>query len=231
MSSLPIHMVNHILIMFLVPMGLIGSGSARSTWWLLPTSARRRLLRWWYVERRVRVPGSLAHPLTATLTLNSVMVASHTPRVFDSIMEHAWAMDWIMEPAFLLSGLFFFHFLVSSPPRRNQVPIRYQLFMVIFTMLEMLILAMAMAIFTRSSWYSVMDPIPGMAGMPGMGMHATSLAQAFSEQQLAAAILWICGDFWAIPCLVVIVRRLVVRDGSVLGVLERQSRRFSDSLV
>jgi hypothetical protein len=146
-------------------------------------------------------------------------------------MEHSWAMNWIMDPAFLLSGLFFFHFLITAPPRKNHVKLRYQLFMVVVTMFEMLVMAMAMAIFTKASWYSVMDPIPGMAHMPGMGIHATTLAQAFQQQQLAAAILWICGDFWAVPCLIVIVRRLVMRDGSLLAALDRQSAKFSGSSV
>jgi cytochrome c oxidase assembly factor CtaG len=231
MTSLPIHMIGHVIVMFLVPMGLIGSASARSTWWVWSIRTRRRVLRWWYVERRWRAPGWLAHPITAAIVLNVVMVSAHTPRVFDAIMNHAWAMDWIMEPAFLLSGLFFFHFLISAPPRRNHVRLRLQFAMIVVTMFEMLVLAMAMSIFTKTSWYSVMDPIPGMANMPGMGMHATTLAQAFHNQQLAAAILWVCGDFWAVPCLVVITRRVMMRDGSLFGALERQSAKFSGSSV
>ena len=230
MSSLPIHMIGHIVVMFLVPMGLVASGSARSWWWLLGARGRRRILRWWYVDRKWHAPRWLAHPVTAAIVLNCVMVAAHTPRIFDAIMEHTWSMDWIMEPAFLLSGLFFFHFIISSPPRKSRVRLRLQLFMVVLTMFEMLVMAMAMSIFTKASWYTVMNPVPGMAGMPGMGMHATTLAQAFHQQQLAAAILWICGDFWAVPCLVLIVRRLVIRDGSLLAALERQSAKFSGSL-
>ena len=221
MSSLPIHMVSHIIVMFLVPIGLVYSGSARSFWWILSVATRRRLLRWWYLRRRWRAPRVLAHPLTAAVVLNAVMVMAHSPRVFDAIMEHGWSMDWIMEPVFLLSGLYFFHFLVTSPPRVNRVRLRWQLAMVLMTMAEMVVLAMAMAIFTRHSWYSVMDPIPGMPAMPGMGMHAATLAQAFSDQQLAAAILWICGDFWAVPCLVAIVRRVIAREGSLLAALDR----------
>ena len=221
MSNLPIHMVGHIIVMFMVPMGLVYSGAARSTWWVMQPATRRRLLRWWYVKRRWRVPRLLGHPLTAALVMNAVMVTSHVPRVFDAVMEHDWSMNWIMEPAFLLSGLFFFHFIVSSPPRKNRARLHYQLIMVVFTMIEMVLLAMAMAIFTHTSWYSVMNPGHAMAGMP-----ATTLNQAFQEQQLAAAILWICGDFWAVPCLVEIIRRVVEREGSVLGALERTSNQY-----
>jgi biotin transporter BioY len=129
-----------------------------------------------------------------------------------------------MEPAFFFSGLFFFHFLVTSPPRRNRVPLRLQLVMVVATMFEMLILAMSMSIFTKTSWYDVMTPGHGMPYMPGM---ATTMSAAFHQQQLAAAILWICGDFWAVPLLVVIARRVVTRDGSLFAALERQSSKLS----
>jgi hypothetical protein len=69
-----------------------------------------------------------------------------------------------------------------------------------------------------------MVPGHGMAYMPGM---ATTVSAAFHQQQLAAAILWICGDFWAVPLLVMIARRVVSRDGSLLAALERQSSRLS----
>ena len=85
-------------------------------------------------------------------------------------------------------------------------------------------LAMSMSIFTKASWYTVMVPHAGMAYMPGM---ATSAAVAFSQQRLAAGILWICGDGWAIPCIITVLHRAVKRDGSLFAVIERQSSRFS----
>ena len=228
MTNLPDHMIGHVIVMFLVPMGLIGSGSARSFWWVLGTATRRRVLRWWYLGRTWRTPKWLANPILAAIALNVVMVSAHVPRVFDSVMEHSWAMDWVMEPAFLLSGLFFFHYLIPAVPRKIRIRLRLQLFMVLLTMFEMLIMAMAMSIFTKAAWYSVM--FRHSKAMPGMGTapHLT-VAQAFHQQQLAAAILWICGDFWAVPCLVLIIRRLVMRDGSLLAALERQSERLSGS--
>jgi cytochrome c oxidase assembly factor CtaG len=228
MMSLPDHMIGHVLLMFGVPMGLVASGVARTWWWLLPVGPRRTLLRWWYVRRRLRVPTALASPLAAAFVLNAVMVAAHLPRLFDAVMLHEWSMQWGMEPAFLLSGLYFFHFLVPSWPRRIRTRLRYQLVMVLSTMLEMLVMAMAMSIFTQTSWYPVMrmPSMPDMPFMPGMGLSAS---QAFAQQQVAAAILWVCGDFWAVPCLVLIVRRLSQREGSFLALLDRQASRVSAS--
>jgi cytochrome c oxidase assembly factor CtaG len=224
MMSLPIHMICHILVMFIVPIGIVGSGFIRSLWWLLDTPTRRRVVTWWYRERTWHAPPWLFHPLTAALVLNVVMVAAHVPVIFDFVMGRTWAMEWLLEPAFLFSGLFFFHFLIPSPPRKSRVKIRFQYSMVLVTVVEMFFLAMAMSIFTSASWYTVMTPGHGMAMMPGM---ARTAAAAFSQQRLAAGILWICGDFWAGPVLILITLRVIKRDGSVLKALERQSSRLS----
>lgn len=224
MMNLPDHMIAHILTMFMVPIGIVGSSYVRSLWWVLSPEPRRRLLRWWYLERAWRTPHWLFHPITATIVLNAVMVTSHLPRVFDFVMARTWMMQWLVEPAFLLSGLFFFHFIVASPPRKNKVRLRYQLIALVVTLFEMLILAMSMSIFTSASWYTVMVAHPGMAYMPGM---ARTVAVAFSQQRLAAGILWICGDGWAIPCLIAVGYRIVKRDGSLFAALERQSSRLS----
>jgi cytochrome c oxidase assembly factor CtaG len=243
MRNLTAHMIAHVVVMFLVPIGFLLSGAGHQVWNVVPKGWSGLLDK---AFARLPKPSWTSRVVIGTLALNAVMVVGHLPVVFNAIMVHMWAMSWLMEPAFLLSGLAFFSPLVVARPHQWQGRLRWQLAAVAVTMLEMLVMAMAMSIFTKAPWYTSMGVnllhhlmpsvavghlsasqyvalvrTPGFLTMPGMNMSVLTPAALFHQQQLAAAVLWICGDFWAVPLIVVILRRAIARDGSLLKSLDR----------
>lgn len=215
MRSLSVHMVDHLLLMCFAPAALVASGPVIPLCWALPLRSRYRVLRW----LRSSGPGAClraawgfaTRPLAGFVALNTAMLAWHLPRAFDAAMSSPTVHGLLMEPSFLIAGLLFWRSVLPSYPYAPRARLRAQFLMVVATNFEMVLLAMALSIFTTHAWYVM-----------GTGMSpATSPAAAFSAQQTAAAILWICGDFWALPAVVLIVQRVIKRDGSFLTALER----------
>jgi hypothetical protein len=78
----------------------------------------------------------------------------------------------------------------------------------VVTAFEMLVLAMALAIFTKTPWYTMNVLMDGSAG-------------ALRDQRFGAGILWVCGDLWAIPALVLVAYRIYGQEGGVSASFER----------
>ncbi|NBV26939.1 MAG: hypothetical protein EBR99_06475, partial [Actinobacteria bacterium] len=140
-SSLPNHMISHIILMFLAPLCLVASGE-------VPPLAMR------------------VHPLVPIVVVNVTMVVFHLPSVFDASMGSAPLRMLIVEPLFFFTGVWFFSVVLAPRSQQRPIQMRWQLGGVVFTTLVMFVLAMSMSIFTKTAWYHSMASMPGME-MPG----------------------------------------------------------------
>jgi cytochrome c oxidase assembly factor CtaG len=212
MQWLSVHMVIHVLEMFYLPPLLIIGAPWVPLVFALPVDTRRRLLRAWYQSKSTAllraVASFLVSPITAVVLFNAVMVLWHIPVVFDWASWHGWVMNWLMAPSFVIVGLLFWRIILPSHPWPARGSTRVQIAAVVATAFEMLVLAMALSIFTKGPWYSMNVVMDGAGG-------------ALRDQRWAAGILWVCGDFWAVPALVLIAMRVSAASGGVSASFER----------
>jgi len=212
MTRLSIHMVSHVFEMFFLPPLLILGAPWVPLLFALPVERRRKWLRAYHLSRSgrfLRGPVSvLINPIVAIIVFNGTMILWHLPRAYDWGSWHEWAMNWLMAPMFVVAGYLYWRIILPSHPSPSRGSTRIQIVAVVVTAFEMLVLAMSMAIFTHTPWYSMHVAMEGPAA-------------ALGDQRVAAGILWVCGDFWAIPALVLIAYRIYGAEGGVSASFER----------
>jgi putative membrane protein len=147
-------------------------------------------------------------PWVSVALFNAAMLVWHLPGPFDLAQRNQAAHIWLMHASFFGAGVLFWLQFVPSPPFRRKMPLLSQAAALIVTNVIMIGIAMTLSLFASGSVYSVYDHVPGVTLPP------------FSDQQIGAAILWVCGDFWAMPTMIVVVRRIMSTEGSMSAALE-----------
>jgi putative membrane protein len=205
------HMVQHLLLMFAAPT-LIVAGAPWQP--LLSVFPDRAVGIGW--SRPLRAAGGwLVRPWVAVVAFNLVMLFWHVPAMLDLAENNQAVKIWLLHSSYLIAGILFWLQFIPSPPFRMRMPPEGQAAALVVTNVIMWLLAMAMSFLTSVSWYSVYDHVPGVALPP------------FADQQIGAGILWVCGDFWAVPALIAAVRRIIAADGSLGSALDKMLGRGS----
>jgi putative membrane protein len=217
-----VHMIQHLLLMFGAPTLIVAGAPWQPLLDALPgrlgQDATREVMTGGWTRPLRAVAGFFLRPWVAVVLFSAVMIFWHIPVMFDLAERNQSIHIWLMHASFFVAGVLFWLQFIDSPPFRRKMPLTSQAVALIGTNVLMWLVAMAMGILTTVSWYPVYNHIPGITLPP------------FADQQIGAGILWICGDFWAIPALISVIRRLIAEDGGVSSavdkMLSRGSRRY-----
>ncbi len=212
-----VHMVQHLLLMFAAPSLIVAGApwqpllSAFSQ--ALPGRSGRSVAGGvqaglWYRPLRA-VGGFVLRPWVSVALFNAAMIIWHLPGPLDLADSNRTVHLWLMDGSFFAAGVLFWLQFIPSPPFRRRMPLVSQAAALFVTNVIMIGIAITLSFFVSGSVYSVYDHIPGVTLPP------------FASQQIGAAVLWVCGDFWAMPAMIVTIRRIVATEGSMSLALDK----------
>jgi cytochrome c oxidase assembly factor CtaG len=210
-----VHMIQHVTVMLAAPALYVAGAPAIPLVFAMPVATRRRLLRWVFLRpgRPLlrRIGAVVFSPLFAIIVFNAVMVVWMVPSVFNPVMGNPNLHIGLMLTSFFVSGLLFWlQFIPSRPWRPTMAPFA-RVGALLLTNLVMTIIAMSLSFFASGAFYDIGNSMLHMANMSAM---TRTTLNPFADQQIGAAILWVCGDFWCFPALVMALRLTTKNDSN-----------------
>lgn len=191
------HMVQHILLMLVIPPILVLGAPWVPLLRGLPRSWRLRLGRlaqgWRSQDRWQRLRVFLTAPMLSVWAFNVAMVFWHLPGPFDYAATHLF-VHIVGEHGTLFGfGVLFWLQIFGSYPFRPVMSAPRRAFALAAANLVMVAVAVALGMLSNHA-YSVYANVPHRVMSQG------------TDQSLAAGILWICGEFTLAPALYFVVQ-------------------------
>ena len=214
-----VHMVQHLLLMFAAPSLVVAGAPWQPLLAALPGDAGKSVTRGvtaggWSGPLRAAARW-LQRPWVSVALFNAVMVIWHIPAAFDLAQNNQAVHIWLMHGSFFAAGLLFWRQFLPSPPLRRRMALPARAGALLVTNVVMIMIAMALSIFSTHSVYAVYDHVSGVTLPP------------FADQQIGAAVLWVCGDFWAMPTMIAIIRRMISDEDGTGTAIEAFFKRGS----
>jgi putative membrane protein len=213
-----VHMLQHITVMLAAPALYVAGAPLLPLIHSVPVSSRRRLLRRIFVRASRhplrRLCAAIISPAVGIVFFNIVMVVWMLPSVFNPVMGRPVLHIGLMLTTFFISGLLFWIQFIPSAPLSPALSPFARAGALLATNLIMTIVAITLSLLVAVPSYRF-----GVMMMGSMPMRTTTLPP-MADQQIGAAILWVCGDLWCLPALVVAFRQ-AMKDDPETGFMDR----------
>lgn len=199
---LSVHMAQHMLLLLLVPLLLLGGRPAILALRALPPPARARLVSGLALAR------SLTGPLAALVFFTAVIALTHLPAFYDATLRHP-GLHYLEHALYLVAGLVMWSPLVDGDPApRRRLG---GLGRLVYLLVAMVPMALIGAYLNRH--------VPLVYGAYAAPARALGVS-ALNDQAQAGAIMWVVGNsimvavgIWtAIAAMVAEERRLLARE-------------------
>ncbi len=177
MSAFWIHMIEHLILIMVVPALLVCGGPLAVVAGALPERGRSRLV----AALRSRPVAVVTHPLVGMVLYGAVIVATHLTSFMDQMAMHPWLMTF-EQVLYLVSGWLMLLTLVGHEPIRWRVPYLFRIGLLMIGMVPDTIVGIVLMQADK-------DPFPVF-----MAMHPAWAPPPLRDVQIGGALMWVGGD-------------------------------------
>ncbi len=180
------HMIQHVLLLSVAAPLIVLGAPWMSLWRPLPLGMRRTLARAFMRSPRLApvrwVCRILSRPVGALLAYSVNLLVWHLPALYDAALRNS-SVHALEHITFMGFGILLWAQVIDSPPARASLGYPGRIALLVAAMVPNIALSMVLA-FSRSPIY------PYYAQLA----HRPGGITAFTDQQIAAGIMWVAGD-------------------------------------